>query len=36
MMGMAIFTSVVQTLVWVMLTTIYIAGAVEAAHQEGH
>lgn len=36
MMGMAIFTSVVQTLVWVMLTTIYIAGAVEAAHHEGH
>jgi len=36
MMGLAIFTSVVQTLVWVMLTTIYIAGAVEAAHHEGH
>lgn len=36
MMGMAIFTSVVQTLVWVMLATIYIAGAVEAAHHEGH
>lgn len=36
MMAMAIFTSVVQTLVWVMLATIYIAGAVEAAHHEGH
>jgi F-type H+-transporting ATPase subunit a len=36
MMGLAIFTSVVQTLVWVMLSTIYIAGAVEAAHHEGH
>lgn len=36
MMAMAIFTSVVQTLVWVMLATIYIAGAVEAAHHEAH
>jgi len=36
MMGLAIFTSVVQTLVWVMLSTIYIAGAVEAAHHGEH
>lgn len=32
MMGLAIFTSLVQALVWVMLSTIYIAGAV--AHEE--
>ena len=36
MMGLAIFTSVIQTVVWVMLATIYIAGAVEGAHGEGH
>ncbi len=36
MMGLAIFTSVVQTMVWVMLSTIYIAGAVEAAHHGEH
>ena len=36
MMGLAIFTSVIQTVVWVMLATIYIAGAVEIAHHEGH
>jgi F-type H+-transporting ATPase subunit a len=34
MMGLAIFTSVVQALVFVMLSTIYIAGAVEHAHEE--
>lgn len=34
MMGLAIFTSVVQTLVFVMLSTIYIAGAVEHGHEE--
>jgi F0F1-type ATP synthase membrane subunit a len=34
MMGLAIFTSVVQALVFVMLSTIYIAGAVEHAREE--
>ena len=34
MMALAIFTSVVQTVVWVLLSTIYIAGAVEGAHHE--
>lgn len=36
MMFLAIFTSVVQTLVFVMLSTIYIAGAVEVEHEEHH
>lgn len=36
MMALAIFTSVVQTLVFVMLTTIYIAGAVIVEHEEHH
>jgi len=34
MMFLAIFTSVVQTFVFIMLSMIYIAGAVEVAHEE--
>lgn len=34
MMALAIFTSVVQTLVFVMLSTVYIAGAVEVEREE--
>jgi F-type H+-transporting ATPase subunit a len=33
---LAILVGAIQALVWVMLATIYIAGAVEAAHHEGH
>jgi F-type H+-transporting ATPase subunit a len=36
MMMLAIFTSAVQTLVFVMLTTVYISLAVEAGHEEHH
>lgn len=36
MMMLAIFTSAVQTLVFVMLTTVYISLAVEAEHEEHH
>jgi F0F1-type ATP synthase membrane subunit a len=32
MFGLAIFTSVVQTVVFCLLTMLYIAGAVEEAH----
>ena len=34
MMCLAIFTSLIQTLVFIMLSSVYIAGAV--AHEEGH
>ncbi|MDH7499338.1 MAG: F0F1 ATP synthase subunit A [candidate division NC10 bacterium] len=35
MMFLAVFTSVVQTFVFVMLSTLYIAGAQETDHSEG-
>jgi len=35
MMFLALFTSVVQTFIFVMLSTIYIAGAQEADYREG-
>jgi len=36
MFPLALFTSVVQAFVFIMLSSIYIAGAVEAAHHDEH
>jgi len=34
MLPLSLFTAAVQTFVFVMLTVVYIAGAVEAGHEE--
>jgi F0F1-type ATP synthase membrane subunit a len=36
MMPLSLFTSIVQTFIFVMLSMVYIAGAVEAGHEEHH
>ncbi len=36
MMPLSLFTSVVQTFIFVMLSMVYIAGAVEVGHEEHH
>jgi len=36
MMPLSLFTSVVQTFIFVMLSMVYIAGAVEVEHEEHH
>jgi F-type H+-transporting ATPase subunit a len=36
MMPLSLFTSFVQTFIFVMLSMVYIAGAVEVEHEEHH
>jgi F-type H+-transporting ATPase subunit a len=36
MMPLSLFTSIVQTFIFVMLSMVYIAGAVDVGHEEHH